>query len=720
MPEESKIYTLKLEELANTPLSEVGLNANYLNTIHSLSIDIPKGFVITCSAFEDFLIANDMVTEIHAWLKTLNGANMNDMQKASDNIKTLFRAAVMPASIFEAIKEEYQALTRFEETMVDVNLSWIPDLKNLTGGVSKNYYFEGIWGINELEKIVKHSWQALFEPSAIFERIQNGYKGSTSIALVVKKSVAAEVSGKLYSYNPLTNNQNQQEIQAVLGMWRGVDTLELIPDHYIVNKQNEDIEEKNVMTQTSMLLKKGFLKGEGTAMEDRYVIVDISKSWQVRQKLSDKLIQDIALIGKTIEDKFTDSIELDWGMETGKIFVSNIKFLPRVRHQHSLSFNPNVITREEYKMQEKPTKVEFVKPEVIDKYVEEIESQISDLDTVGWEEEDYEPQIAQVRKSKKKTAKPKKIAKKKIVEFEEELDLEPLEKELFHKLNYSFLFKEKFQTVTRIYVDLAQKSNTKNINSDGFDGLVGINGEEFIKGFGVRLAGAKAETLQGFIDYGVSQFMKLAEHDKQKNYIYTLSDLTLPEAIKYAGVSLGGTNLHLNSNILLDLELEILRIVRNKKNFRRVWLSLKGINQVGDYKYFKNIIDGHALSKSPSFRFLLEIDLIPPFLNIADYLDDSVDGIILDMDSLLKQIIGTKVSVSSIMKNELFWTMLNNISQHTERRKIPLIMKSKILTDSDEFLQQVLKHGIYGITINADKLDEVRNMLHKLELKNLD
>jgi hypothetical protein len=214
--------------------------------------------------------------------------------------------------------------------------------------------------------------------------------------------------------------------------------------------------------------------------------------------------------------------------------------------------------------------------------------------------------------------------------------------------------------------------------------------------------------------------MKLAEKDKQKNYIYSLSDLTLNEAMKYTGVSFSGLNQHLNSNILLDLELEILRNVRNKKNFRRVWFSLKGINQIEDYKYFKNIIDGHALSNSPSFRFLLEIDLIPPFLNISDYLDDSVDGVILDLDSLLKQIIGSKVTVGSIMKNDLFWSMLGNISTHTEKRKIPLILKSKILTDSDEFLQQVLKHGIYGITINADKLDEVRGMLHKLELRNLD
>ncbi|MBP9758941.1 hypothetical protein KBD45_04535 [Candidatus Dojkabacteria bacterium] len=732
MPEETKIYTIKLDDLVDKSEAEIGIYAANLHKINELKIDIPNGFVITASAFEDFLVANDMVSEIHAWLKTLNGDNMTDIQKAADNIRELFRAAVIPASIFEKIKEGYESISRFEETMINVQLSWIPELKSLTGGIDSNYYLKGICGISELEKIVKTAWQAPFDAKAIFERMQKKYQGNISIALVVKKTIASELSGKLYSYNPLTNNQNEQEIQAVLGLWEGVDELEIVPDHYIVNKQNEAIEEKNVMTQSSMMLKKGFVKAEN---EDRFMKVGISKAWQIRQKASDKIIQDLSVIGKTFEERFNENVEFDWVVEAGKIFITSLKFNPRFRHSNSISFNPNIIRRDEYEMKEKPLKVEIINDESIkktlDDYVDEIESEISNIDSVDWDEEtNANPQIAHSvgqiaprvgpNNIRPDTMDRKKMKIENIVNPKIEPVEKPIELELYEKINYQFLFKEKFQTVTKVYIDIDQKKPIRNLNSDGFDGVIGIKGEDLITGYGVNLSKAKAENLEGFVNYGVTQLMKLIEKDRQKDYIYSLSDLTLNEALKFAGVSVSALNVHINTNVLLDLELEILRVIRNKKNFRRLWFSMKGFNQIGDYKFFKSILDNHTLKKSPSFRFFMEIDLIPPFLNISEYLDETIDGLIIDLDLILKQLIGNKVSVTSIMKNSLFWNMLDNISIATEKKKIPLILRTKLILESDELLQQLLKYGIFGVTINPEKLLEIRNDLHKMELKNLD
>lgn len=725
MPEDTKVYTIKLDDLNESLEAEIGLYAKYLHTVKELKIDIPNGFVITTSAFEDFLIANDMVSEIHAWLKTLSSDSMIDIQKASDNIKELFRAAVIPASIFEKIREGYESISRFEETMINVQLSWIPELKNFTGGLESEYYFKGICGISELEKIIKTAWQAPFEAKAIFERMQKDYQGNISIALVVKKTIAAELSGKLYSYNPLTNNQNEQEIQAVLGLWEGVDELEIIPDHYIVNKQNEAIEEKNIMTQSSMLLKKGFIKSEN---EERFMRVGISKAWQIRQKASDKIIQDLSVIGKTLEERFNENVEFDWVVDAGKIFITNLKFNPRFRHSNSISFNPNIIRSDDYEVKEKPLKVEIINDKSIkktlDDYVEEIESEISNIDSVDWDEQTgANLQIAHTVKPKNIRTGAKNINHSKIeniVNPKIKVVEEPIELELFEKINYQFLFKEKFQTITKVYIDISEDKAIRNMNSDGFDGVIGIKGEDLISGYGVNLAKANAENLEGFINYGVTQLMKLIEKDKQKDYIYSLSDLTLNEAMKYASVSASGLNVHINSSVLLNLELEILRVIRNKKNFRRLWLSMKGFNQIGDYKYFKNLLEAHTLKKSPSFRFFMEIDLIPPFLNISEYLDDTIDGLIVDLDLILKQLIGNKVSINTILKNSLFWNMLDNISNITEKKKIPLILRTKLILESNELLQQFLKYGIFGVTIIPDKLLEIRNDLHKLELKNLE
>lgn len=710
MPQDIKIYTVRLDSIGSVAdHNEIGVLASYLHKISGFKVDIPSGFVITTSAFEDFLTANDMVSEIHAWLKTLNSSNIRDIEKAEENIKELYRAAVVPSSIFEKIREAYEEMARFDDTMIELEVSWISDLVKYSGGIEKKYAASGIYGIAELEKAVINAWQSPFDSKAIFERMQNGYNGNISIALVIKKQLAAEVSGKLYSYNPLTNNQNEQEIQAFLGLWAGVDELEQLPDHYIVNKQNEAIEEKNVMTQSKMLLKKGFSKGE-----DKYMKVDISKQWQVRQKISDKIIQDLSVIGKTLEAEFAQNIELDWILEAGKIYITNIRFNPKFRHSNSLSFNPNIVLKSDYKIKSEPLKVEIIKPQVMDEsqleeYVDEIEQEIADLDSVGWSDRVQVQKFAQLE------------AKKSVRKIEEHINSkissrqEPKEKELFENLNYQFLFKEKFETVTKIYLDITDAKVIRNVNSDAFDGVYGLRGEEIIKGFDGHLKGNE----QQFVEYGVSQILKLVNKDKQKDYIYSISNLSGIQAAKYSGINSSGLNMHIENPYVFELELEILRQVRNKKNFRRLWMSMKGFNQVADYKYFKKIIEEHALKRSPSFRFFMEIDLIPPFLNIMDYIDDNLDGVIIDLDLILKQILGTKVSIASILNNKLFWSMMDNISSQTENRKIPLVLKSKLLAESDELLTTLLKYGVLGVTIVPDKLLETRNQLHKLELKRL-
>lgn len=710
MPQDIKIYTVRFDSIGSiADQNEIGVLACNLNKISEFKVDIPSGFVITTSAFEDFLTANDMVSEIHAWLKTLNSSNLRDIEKAEENIKELYRAAVVPSSIFEKIREAYEEMARFDDTMIELEVSWISDLVKYSGGIEKKYAASGIHGIAELEKAVINAWQSPFDSKAIFERMQNGYNGNISLALVIKKQLAAEVSGKLYSYNPLTNNQNEQEIQAFLGLWAGVDELEQLPDHYIVNKQNEAIEEKNVMTQSKMLLKKGFSKDS-----DKYMKVGISKQWQVRQKISDKIIQDLSVIGRTLEAEFAQNIELDWVLEAGKIYITNIRFNPKFRHSNSLSFNPNIVLKSDYKIKSEPLKVEIIKPQVIDEsqleeYVDEIEQEIAELDSVGWSDRGQVQKFAQLE------------AKKNVGKIEEHINSkissrpEPKEKELFENLNYQFLFKEKFETVTKIYLDITDAKVIRNVNSDAFDGVYGLRGEEIIKGFDGFLKGNE----QQFIEYGVTQILKLVNKDKQKDYIYSISNLSGIQAAKYTGINSSGLNMHIENPYVFELELEMLRQVRNKKNFRRLWMSMKGFNQVADYKYFKKIIEEHALKRSPSFRFFMEIDLIPPFLNIMDYVDDNLDGVIIDLDLILKQILGTKVSITSILNNKLFWSMMDNISSQTENRKIPLVLKSKLLSESDELLSTLLKYGVLGVTIIPDKLLETRNRLHKLELKRL-
>ena len=145
--------------------------------------------------------------------------------------------------------------------------------------------------------------------------------GEVSTAIVVQKMIQAEVSGIMYTYDPITLNQEHASIEAVFGLGDVLSDGNINPDVYTVSKKNLEIVEKKIVPQEWMKVRKT----DDVESLEHLQKITISKMWQYSQKLDDSLVRELAKLAETIETALGGPQVIEWSMERGSLYVLQTK-----------------------------------------------------------------------------------------------------------------------------------------------------------------------------------------------------------------------------------------------------------------------------------------------------------------------------------------------------------------------------------------------------------
>ena len=165
-----------------------------------------------------------------------------------------------------------------------------------------------IKGWQNVVKNVQKCWASLFESRAIFYRNDRGFSHfKVGIAVPIQLMVQSDVSGIMFTVNPLTNNREEISIEAAWGLGQPVVSGEVTPDQYIVDKKSGKITYKHISQQTWQMTLIGN--------------VNVSRDYQGVQKLSDYKIKELADIGMLIEKHYARPQDIEWGMEGRTLYI---------------------------------------------------------------------------------------------------------------------------------------------------------------------------------------------------------------------------------------------------------------------------------------------------------------------------------------------------------------------------------------------------------------
>ncbi len=291
-----------------------GKGANLGEMTHA-NIPVPPGFVVTSDAYFTFLKEANIEGDVRKLLESLDVEDSKELKETSDKIKEKISSAPMPEAIARGIKQAYKKLG---SGLVAIRSSATAEDLPEASFAGQQRTFLNVQGEDEVLAAVQGCWASLFESRAIFYRQQAGFDHlSVGLAVPVQEMVQSEVSGIMFTVEPLTNDRRKILIEAAYGLGEAIVSGEVTPDQYLIDKARMAIIEKQIAKQEWQIVRN--LKSH--TLEESNIRVTIPPWEQAKQKLTDEEIIALAELGKRLEDLYQFPQDIEWAKKDSKLFI---------------------------------------------------------------------------------------------------------------------------------------------------------------------------------------------------------------------------------------------------------------------------------------------------------------------------------------------------------------------------------------------------------------
>lgn len=304
-----KPFILWFKDITKNDIPLVGGKGANLGELTRSEIPVPGGFCVTAQAYYYFLEKTGLKDGIGKLLKGLNPEDNKKLNAVSKEIKKKLLAAKMPEDLSQEIKDAYYNLGSFP---VAVRSSATAEDLPEASFAGQQATFLNTIGKDSVVKATIACYASLFEARAIYYRIINKFDHmKVGLSAVVQNMIQSEKSGILFTVDPVNENENNLIIEAGYGLGEAIVSGSVTPDRYIVDKNEKKILEKEINKQTWQIVHA---KGGG----DKHV--NVAKTDQEKQKITDEEILRLAEIGAKIEKHYGKPQDTEWAIEGNRIY----------------------------------------------------------------------------------------------------------------------------------------------------------------------------------------------------------------------------------------------------------------------------------------------------------------------------------------------------------------------------------------------------------------
>jgi pyruvate,water dikinase len=299
-----------LQKIDKTNLAIVGgKGANLGELLRIEDIQVPEGFCITTEVYRDIIKTNGELNSLLDQLSKLKADDRKGISETSAKIRAVIESIPVPDNVSGEITRQLAYMG--ERTAFAVRSSaTAEDLPTASFAGQQDTYLN-IIGTEEILKHVSKCWASLFTERAIVYRIQNGLDHrKVMLAIVIQKMIFPEVSGILFTADPISGHRMVISIDASFGLGEALVSGLVNTDNYKV--RNGKIIEKNIPTKRLAIFQK---KESGTKKQE------VPEEDQNRQALSDDQILQLERIGRKIENHFGFPQDIEWCLVNNKFFI---------------------------------------------------------------------------------------------------------------------------------------------------------------------------------------------------------------------------------------------------------------------------------------------------------------------------------------------------------------------------------------------------------------
>jgi pyruvate,water dikinase len=228
---------------------EFGGKSASLGELLSAGLRVPPGFAISAGALAKFAEETGIAGAIAAALKRVTPGNLDTIDAASKTIGEAMRFAPLPDDFRAELASRYDELAATAgeaRPPVAVRSSALGEDSEEASHAGQQESYLWVRGSEQVCDAVRDCWVSLFTPHAISYRIGLWGDAETAMGVAVQLMVDAEVSGVMFTCNPVTGDPSMVAVNAAWGLGIAVVGGELTPDDYLVSKVTGEVVRRTV------------------------------------------------------------------------------------------------------------------------------------------------------------------------------------------------------------------------------------------------------------------------------------------------------------------------------------------------------------------------------------------------------------------------------------------------------------------------------------------
>lgn len=729
-----------------------GKGAN-LGEMTKAGFPVPNGFAVTVPSYELFLKENDIATKIYEILDVTDVEDPAQLESAAKKIQKLINTSNFPDDVFKELTKFYRKLSGpFRKALVAVRSSaTAEDLPGMSFA-GQQATFLNVKGESNLQVAVRECWASLFTPRAIYYRHSNKIKiEKVGISVIVQKMVQSEVSGIMFSIDPVTNRKDRIIIDAVWGLGEMIVQGSYIPDHYVVQKETFAILSKELNDQKMQYIKSGQETKE----------IEVPKKQQDKIKLSDEQIIHLAKISQKLQDHYYYPQDTEWALEDDKLYIVQTRPITTIEKTTAvnkdskqdvvessapilkgISASPGIGTGI-VKILKSPREIDKIKtgdilvaPMTSPDYVPAMKKASAIVTNEGGMTShaaivSREMGIPCVVGTKDATLK--------LIDGDV-ITVNGTTGEIFEGGSHKFSGtkaaekKEEYvpvKTATKLYVNLAEPDRAKEVSKMNVDGVGLLRAEFMIADIGIHPKEAIKRKVQGqFIDKMVKKLTVFCEAFSPRQVVYRATDFKTNEYRSLEGgkhwepeesnpmLGFRGAFRYISDPEVFNLELQAIKEVRQK--YPNLQIMIPFVRSPEELRRVRRLVQAQGLFDDPHFKFWMMVELPVNIIMLDEFIKVGIDGISIGSNDLTMLIQGTDRDNSTVatefneMSPEVLWAIKKAIKTCNEHGITSSICGQAASTYND-MIEILVKAGITSISVNPDAVPRVRSMIHEAE-----
>jgi pyruvate,water dikinase len=745
--QEGRKTVVWFNEVTKNDVSTVGGKGANLGEMTNAGIPVPPGFIVTSSAYFNFLQQTSLTDKLRKLLEPVDVDNSKQLQQVAAQVRQLISRAAMPPEIASQIREAYIAMGR---GLVAVRSSATAEDLPEASFAGQQRTFLNVQGEKEVVTAVQECWASLFEARAIFYRVQQNYDHfQVGIAVPVQRMVQSEVSGVMFTLEPVTSDKSKIAIEAVIGLGEMIVSGDVTPDTYIVSKDKLKITSRQIAKQEWKLIRNE--DGQG---DNANVKVLLTPEEQAQQKISDDDIIALANIGKHLEEHYQFPQDIEWAKDNNRLFVVQTRPVTTVK-ENITGVGPKIIAP--VLLSGAPASPGIatgpVKLVPDDSQIDKVQN--GDILVAEMTTPDFVPAmkraVAIVTDRGGRTAHAAIVSRElgipcivgsekatTILKDGQIITVDGASGKVYDgrvriPVKTATQARIRIKTKTKLLVNLAQPELVDRVASRDVDGVGLLRAEFMVAQIGEHPSYMISQNRGNeFVDKLAQGLTAFAKAFQPRQVVYRTNDFKTNEYRALKGgeqyeeeeenpmIGYRGTSRYITDVDTFKLELEAIKKVR--KQYKNLWVMIPFVRTVNELAQTLKIMEAEGLKRSEDLKIWMMVEVPSNIILLEKFIATGIDGISIGSNDLTQLTLGidrdsAKLAGAFDERDEAVMMSLERAIKVANSMGITSSICGQAPSVYPELTEKLVEWGITSVSVSPDMIDQTRVIIAKVEEK---